>query len=305
MKRSKPVNVAASVRDRLLRLAKQSGEDFTYMLTRYALERLLARLAVSKHRDAFLLKGAMLFRVWSPTTYRPTKDLDLLGTGSSDLDRLAALFAELCEVVVDDDGVVLDPKSVRAERIKENADYEGVRVTLTARIGTAKLDLQVDIGFGDAVSPGIVDVDFPTLLGAPAPRLRAYPRETVVAEKVQAMVHLGIANSRMKDFFDVRFLARTFAFDGEALSAALAATFQRRGTPLPAEPPLALTAAFHQDPAKKAQWKAFVTKARLTEATLEAVVEELAAFVWPPLDAAREGRPLGATRAPQGPWRPR
>jgi hypothetical protein len=304
MTRAKPLNVAASVRDRLLRLAKQSGEDFSYVLTRYALERLLARLAASKHRDAFLLKGAMLFRVWSPTTHRPTKDLDLLGSGSPDLDRLASVFAEVCGVVLDDDGVVLDPKSVHAERIKEDAEYEGVRVNLTARIGTAKLDLQVDVGFGDAVSPGVVEVDYPTLLGAPAPRLRAYPRETVVAEKVQAMVHLGIANSRMKDFFDVRFLARTYAFEGAELSAAIAATFKRRGTPLPVEPPLALAPAFHQDRGKKAQWKAFVTKARLTEVTLDAVVEDLAAFVWPPLDAARDGRPFAMVWAPAGPWRP-
>jgi predicted nucleotidyltransferase component of viral defense system len=302
-RRGKPVNTAASVRDRLLKLAKQNGEDFTYVLTRYALERLLARLAASKHREAFLLKGAMLFRVWSTATHRPTKDLDLLGSGSPDLGRLAAVFVDICEAVVDDDGVVMDPKSVRAGRIKEDADYEGVRVNMVARIGTARLDLQVDVGFGDAVSPGVVEVDYPTLLGAPPPRLRAYPREAVVAEKLQAMVHLGIANSRMKDFFDVWFLARTYAFDGNLLSTAIRATFERRGTALPAEPPVAFTDLFHQDATKKAQWRAFMARSRLTNAALESVVADLAAFLEPPLAAARAAAAFDADWVPLGPWR--
>jgi predicted nucleotidyltransferase component of viral defense system len=201
-----PKNVAASVRDRLLKLAKESGEDFTYVLTRYALERLLVRLASSKYKDTFVLKGAMLFRLWSPKVHRPTKDLDLLGSGSPDRERVARVFAEIASVVVDDDGIVFDPKSVKASRIKEDAEYEGVRVNVTGRIGSARLELQIDVGFGDVVTPGTIDVDFPTLLPMTAPRLRAYPKETVVAEKLQAMVLLGIANSRMKDFFDVWFL---------------------------------------------------------------------------------------------------
>jgi hypothetical protein len=180
MKRS-PKNVAASVRDRLLQVAKASGEDFTYVLTRYALERLLVRLASSRHKNAFVLKGAMLFRVWSPKVHRPTKDLDLLGSGEPDPARAAGIFAEIASVEVDDDGIVFDPKSVKASRIREDADYEGVRVKVSARIGSARLELQVDIGFGDAVTPGPIEVDFPTLLPMTAPKLRAYPKETVVA----------------------------------------------------------------------------------------------------------------------------
>jgi predicted nucleotidyltransferase component of viral defense system len=214
--------MAASARARLMNVSKASGEDFAYVLTRYGLERFLARLAGSEHREAFTLKGAMLFRIWSPTLHRPTKDLDLLGTGAPDIARLEGVFRELCAVAMeDDDGVTFDAKSVRAARIKEDAEYEGVRVTLTGHIGTARLDLQVDVGFGDAVTPAATVVEFPTLLGAPPPKLRAYPRESVVAEKLEAMVHLGVTNSRMKDFFDVWFLSQTFAFDGTVVSAAI------------------------------------------------------------------------------------
>lgn len=199
-----PTNIAHSVRARLLKVAKERGEQFQYTLTLYAIERLLVRLAASKHGDTFVLKGAMLFRVWSSITHRATKDLDLLGSGAPDLDRLASVFAEICTVAVEDDGIQYDPASVRAARIKEDADYEGVRITLRANLGTARLELQVDVGFGDAITPAPVEIVFPTLLPMPAPRLLAYPKETVVAEKLNALVELGVANSRMKDFFDLR-----------------------------------------------------------------------------------------------------
>ncbi len=299
-----PKNVAASVRDRLLKLAKNSGEDFTYVLTRYALERLLVRLAASKHKSTFILKGAMLFRVWSPTVRRPTKDLDLLGSGEPDPARVASVFAEIASVAVEDDGIMFDPKSVKAFRIKEDAEYEGVRVNVTARIGSARLELQIDVGFGDAVTPGTVDVDFPTLLPMTAPKIRAYPKETVVAEKLQAMVFLGIANSRMKDFFDVWFLAMNFEFAGPVLARAIKATFERRKTELPKTAPLALTKDFAEDDAKVKQWKAFVSKTTLLSksTTLDEIVALIAPFVLPPLAAAREARNLEATWKPRGPW---
>ncbi len=299
-----PKNVAASVRDRLLKLAKESGEEFTYVLTRYALERLLARLASSKYKDTFVLKGAMLFRLWSPKVHRPTKDLDLLGSGSSDRERVARLFAEIASVVVDDDGIVFDPKSVKASRIKEDAEYEGVRVNVTARIGSARLELQIDVGFGDVVTPGTIDVDFPTLLPMAAPKLRAYPKETVVAEKLQAMVFLGIANSRMKDFFDVWFLAMNLEFEGPVLARAIKATFERRKTELPKAAPLALTKSFSEDDAKMKQWKAFLSKAALLPKTmtLDEVVQVIAPFVQPPLEAALKGEKFTAIWKPKGPW---
>ena len=299
-----PSNVAHSVRARLLTIAKAGGEEFNYTLTRFGLERLLARVAASAHADAFVLKGAMLFRVWSPTLHRPTKDLDLLGRGTPDLERLVRIFAEVCQVAVEDDGLAFDPKSVRAQRIKEDADYEGVRVTLRAVLGTARIELQVDIGFGDAVTPAPLEIDFPTLLPMPALRIRAYPRETVVAEKLHAMVHLGIANSRMKDFFDAWFLSQTFSFEGSMLASAIRATFDRRQTAVPEIRPLALTATFYEDDSKQRQWKAFCSRAAVTDRTLENVVTTLAPFLGPALAAAHEPTSFRTTWSPAGPWGP-
>jgi hypothetical protein len=185
-------NTAQSVRDRLLKLSKDRGEEFNFVLLRFGLERLLYRLALSRHAGEFVLKGAMLFTVWTKHPHRATKDLDLHGSGSPDLGRLAGVFRDVCTTVVDDDSLEFDAKSVSAERIKEDAEYEGVRITLTGKLGSAKLGLQVDVGFGDAITPEPKTIDFPTLLGFPAPRLRAYPRETVVAEKLQAMVYLAL-----------------------------------------------------------------------------------------------------------------
>jgi hypothetical protein len=173
----------------------------------------------------------MLFTVWAGHPHRATHDIDLLGAGPPDVERLAKIFREICDVGVEDDGVIFDARSVTATRIKEGANYEGVRVQLRGKLGSAVLNLQVDIGFGDAVTPAPVAADFPVLLDSPSPRLRIYPRETVAAEKLEAMVQLGIANSRMKDFFDMRFLAGSFEFDGALLTMAIAATFKRRGTP--------------------------------------------------------------------------
>ena len=302
MTKRPPTNVAASVKTRLLTLARANGEDFNYILTRYALERLLVRLMRSAHGDGFLLKGAMLFRAWSPRLHRPTRDLDLLGRGAPDLDRLAATFRDVAVAEVDADGVTFDAATVRAARIKEDADYEGVRVTLTGSLGSARLDLQIDIGFGDVVTPAATEIEFPTLLGPEPIRILAYPRETVVAEKVHAMVHLGIANSRMKDFFDLWFLSREFAFDGSVVSAAIRATFERRGTPIPSAPPIALTTSFSTDAGKTAQWRAFLARGLARDLALITVVDVIAEFVLPPLVAAREARPLAARWTPGGPW---
>lgn len=297
-------NVAHSVRARLLTLAKAGGEEFTYALTRFGLERLLARVAASAHADAFVLKGAMLFRVWSPTLHRPTKDLDLLGRGTPELARLAQVFADVCQTVIEDDGLVFDPKSVRVARIKEDADYEGVRVTLRAMLGTARIDLQVDIGFGDAITPAALEIDFPTMLPMPPLRLRAYPRETVVAEKLHAMAHLGMANSRMKDFFDVWFLSQNFSFEGPMLASAIRATFDRRRTPLPDTLPTALTATFYEDDSKGRQWKAFCSRAGVSDKSLAQTVTTFTPFVAPVLAAANEPAAFDQHWAACGPWKP-
>lgn len=299
-----PSNVAHSVRTRLLMVSKAAGEEFNYVLVRYALERFLERLSRSPHRDTFILKGAMLFRLWAPRTHRPTKDLDLLGRGPPDLARLAALFAEICTVAVEDDGLVFDAKTVKATRIKEDAEYEGVRITLIAALGTARLPLQVDVGFGDVVTPEPVEIEFPTLLPMTAPKLRAYRRETVVAEKLHAMIDLGIANSRMKDFFDVWFLAQNFDFEGNVLAEAIKATFGNRMTPLREAIPLALTQEFATEDAKQKQWKAFMS--RLSKTTSPMALGEIIAivsrFLLPPLDAVRTGTAFAMTWKACGPW---
>jgi predicted nucleotidyltransferase component of viral defense system len=297
-------NVAASVNERLRRLAPQRGETHQMLLIRYALERLLYRLASSKHRRHFTLKGALLFALWSGKPHRPTKDLDLLGEGSPTVERLEAVFRDVCAEPVEDDGLRFDPGSVRGERIKEDDLYDGVRLGIEARLETARVRLQVDVGFGDAVTPGVVEIAYPALLEFPAPTLRSYPRETVVAEKFQAMVALGLQNSRLKDFYDLWVLARTFEFEGVALSAALHATFRRRRTPLPVGAPKALTPEFFDDADKQTQWRAFLSRIRTESAppALDAVATALRGFLLPPVDALNAASPFERRWPPGGLW---
>jgi predicted nucleotidyltransferase component of viral defense system len=297
-------NVAASVRQRLLNLSRTTGEDFQLLLTRYAVERLLYRLAGSEYAGRFVLKGAMLFALWTGEMHRPTRDLDLLGFGDDSEAELANVFRSLCSAAVTDDGMTFAPETVRVEPIREDQEYGGRRVTFVARLGAARVDLQVDVGFGDAITPRAESVTYPTLLGMDAPRLRAYPRETVVAEKLEAMVKLGLSNSRMKDFYDVRVMAHTFPFTGSTLRDAIVATFSRRRTAIPIAPPVALTEAFAQDEAKQKQWSAFRTRNRLVEKVggLGEVVAELTAFLTPPLAAAAGGVGFGLIWKAGGPW---
>lgn len=304
MSKDKPRNLAASVRHRLTELARKQGEDFQLVLTRYVIERLLYRISRSRHRDEFVLKGAMLFRVWTNQIHRPTRDLDLLGKGSHSIEHLVQVFQSICSTLVEDDGLVFDPESVRGEQIKEDQEYEGVRVHCEARLGQPRIDLQIDIGFGDAVTPRSVEVTFPALLAFPAAVLRAYPRQTFVAEKFQAMVMLGIANSRMKDFFDLSVLAQNFDFDGPTLCKAIQATFHRRKTVLPAEPPLALTPEFGNDPTKTKQWQAFLKKGKLDArgVTLDHVCALLSSFLMPPTLAVGAGKEFEKAWPPAGPW---
>ncbi len=279
-----PRNMAASVRQRLMNISRQRGEEFQLVLTRYGLERLLYRLAQSPHAEQFVLKGAALFQLWTGQPHRSTRDLDLLGQGEPSTDRLRQLFQEVCSLTVDDDGLTFLTDAIQAEQIKEDDEYQGIRLRIEACLGSARIPLQIDIGFGDAITPGPQAVTYPTLLDFPAPQLNAYPRETVVAEKFQAMVQLGMGNSRMKDFYDVWTLARQFEFGGTALCAAIRATFQRRQTALPATTPLALTPEFSTDRTKAIQWNAFLRKARLIESppTLAEAVALLASFLMPP-----------------------
>lgn len=276
-----------SIRQRLLNHARQTGEEFQLTLDRYAVERLLYRLSVSRHRNDFLLKGAMLFRHWFEQAHRPTRDADFLGFGTPDPARIDKIVRELCQLDVDD-GLAFDLSSLTVGPIRETARYDGVRVQLRARLGTAACMVHWDVGFGDAVTPGPEDVELPTLLeDLPAPSLRSYPRETVFAEKLEAIVVLGMANSRMKDYFDLLSLIREGRMDPPHLASAVAATFERRSTPLPAALPIGLTEAFASDTTRQKQWRAFLDRSQLQAPVLDEVVAEIAAAVAPVLDAAK------------------
>jgi len=296
-------NIGARSRVRLLRLAKERGDDFQLVLLRFVHERLLYRLASSSHAGSFVLKGAALFTVWTGHPHRATRDLDLLGFGDATEAHLRTVFAEIATTKTADDGVTFDPATIETEPIRAEEEYAGVRLHLEARVATARIRLQVDIGFGDAITPEASVVEFPALLDFPAPRLRAYPRETVVAEKIEAMVKLGLANSRMKDFYDLTVLARLFEFEGAQLATAIRATFERRGTALPDGVPVALTADFASAPGKAAQWSGFKRKGAVVDAGgLEETVAEVARFVSGPLSAARTQVPLDSRWPPGGPW---
>jgi len=286
------VGLAASIHARLLNRAKARGEDFNLILTRYALERFLYRLSRVPAREAYWLKGAMLFDLWFDVPHRPTRDADFLGFGPMDTEALASTIREICGVVVHD-GMAYDSESITVEEIREEARYGGLRVRLLGLLGNARCVVQLDVGYGDAVTPGPEEAVYPTLLDdQPPPRLRVYPRAAVVAEKLEAIVSLGMANSRMKDYFDLRALAREGALDARQLGDAIAATFQRRGTDVPVEVPLGLSDEFARDAAKRAQWKAFLGKNRLEAPTLDEVVEEVRRFVAEPLALARKRKGL-------------
>ena len=266
-------NTGASVRARLLSKARADGLDFSWVLTRYALERLLYRLSVSSHRDNFLLKGALLFDLWFDVPLRPTRDIDLLGFGLAELPHLTGVFEALCQLDVDD-GIRFDGATIEAQEIRKEANYAGIRLTLLAWIDSAKCSVQVDVGYGDAVTPAPEMADYPVMLeGFAAPRLRVYPRYTVVAEKLDAIVSLGMANSRMKDYFDLWVLLNRCELDPQILQQAVNATMARRRTVVPVGLPLGLSDEFMADVQKNAQWNAFIKRNALQAPSLsEAVI---------------------------------
>lgn len=264
-------DLAASVRARLLNIAKAEQTDFNSVLVRYALERFLYRLGQSAHADHFVLKGAMLFNLWYAMPHRPTRDVDLLGVGPSDLQSIAQAFREIVNVVAQD-GIVFDAASLRVEEIRKNAGYAGARVIVSAELARARCKTQIDVGFGDAVTPGPVDAVYPVLLADfAAPRLRTYPIYTVIAEKLHAMVLLGRTNSRLKDYLDLSVLLEREALAPATLATAIAATFTRRGTALPTELPIGLSDEFASDQSRQALWAAFLKKNALPAVPLTSV----------------------------------
>jgi len=269
------MNKPASVRARLLNKAKAENLDFSLVLIRYGLERLLYRLSVSSNKDSFLLKGALLFDMWFDVPHRPTRDIDLLGFGLAEVPLVHEAFREICGIQCDD-GIVFDADTIRVTEIRKEANYSGIRVTLTGYLDGARSPVQIDIGYGDAVTPAPELANYPVMLSElPAPKIRVYPRYTVVAEKFEAIVSLGMANSRLKDYFDLWVLLKTQELDPELLQKAISATLTRRKSTMPKSTPVGLTAVFSDDPQKIKQWQAFVQKNHLQAPALSSVVELL------------------------------
>jgi len=268
-------HLAASVRTRLLSKAKEDKQDFSLVLTRYGLERLLYRLSVSSNKDNFLLQGALLFDIWFDVPLRPTRDIDLLGFGLAEVSLVYAVFEEICSIECDD-GIEFDIGSIKISEIRKEANYAGLRVTFVGKLDNARCPVQIDIGYGDAVTPAPEHADYPVMLDDfPAPKLRIYPRYTVIAEKLQAVISLGMVNTRLKDYFDLWVLLNAQELDSNVLSDAIDATLARRRTAKPTATPIGLTESFGQDPQKIKQWQAFVRKNQLQAPELNAVVEFL------------------------------
>jgi len=296
-------DIGASIRQRILNKSRNQGRPFQELLQYFAMERFLYRLAKSPYSDRFVLKGALLLTAWRAPQSRPTMDIDLEGRVNNQLDHIKEVVGTVCEVDVEPDGIAFNRASIEVSRIKEDADYEGIRVQFHATLARARIPMQIDIGFGDVITPGPTDIEYPSLLDLPAPVLRAYPKETVVAEKLEALTALGVLNSRMKDFYDLALLSRMYPFEGELLAEAIVATFHHRGTIIEAEP-IGLTRAYCDDPARAIQWRAFVRRSRFTEEVgdLARLVGEIRTFGLPVLATVAAEKPFKVRWKPGGPW---
>ena len=294
-------NIPASVRQRLLNLAKRDKRPFNELLQYYAMERFLYRLSRYDHAEHFILKGALMLRVWRSPEFRPTMDIDMLGTMSNEETKIVAQIREIMAVAIEPDGLTFDPHSIQSERITEDADYEGIRVRFRGELDSARVSMQVDIGFGDIVYPGPEEADMPTMLDSPVPRLLCYSRESCIAEKFEAMVKLGSLNSRMKDFYDIWLLSRQFDFFGARLTEAIRLTFQRRGTALPTK-----VEAFSQTfiGTKQVQWEAFWKRLQQDHVPISFhdVVSAVEEFLTPVTTSLSQGSPKHMNWPASGPW---
>ena len=306
MSQNQPTKVAASVQQKLRNKAKEQKEDVRGLQDRYARERLLYRLSQSAYCDKFVLKGAALFSAWLDKPHRATQDIDLLGLTDNSIPHVEQVFREICRLDVEEDGLEFKEDTVRGERIKEGHAYEGVRIHLDAFFAGTKsrFNLQIDIGFEDKVTPEPEVLQFPTILNFPVPSLKTYPRETVVAEKFQAMVMLGMFNTRLKDFYDLWLLSQEFQFKGDVLCQAIKTTFKWRQTPIPSKTPTALTSEFSEDSDKQKEWKGFLKKWKPTEntKTLSEIVNVLKDFLMPPTLAIAQGETFDKVWLPRGLW---
>ena len=305
MTRGKPRNMGASVRARLLQRSRETGADFQFMLRRYAAERFLYRLGESPHRERYILKGATLLALWGGAVYRPSGDLDFTGYGSPLADDVRSTIRDICAISVADDGIVFDSREIDVEPIREHGEYDSLRARFKALLDSARIPMQIDIGFGNAIQPPPIDANYSVLLDAPRPRIRVYPHEAFVAEKLHAMITLGERNSRYKDFYDLHALARHFAFEGEQLTRAVNATFERRRTAIPQALPVALTPLFYADADRAQQWRGYLDRNDLPGAPSDfgTVGERLLSFLGEPWHAMAQGAKFIASWPESGPWR--
>lgn len=293
-----------SIQARLLNYSRDHQVNHNHTLMRYGIERLMYRLSRSPHADRFVLKGAMLFVLWLADLHRPTQDLDLLSLGDFSSRALRSIFEEVCEMPVEDDGIEFSKDGIEIEEIREAEVYQGLRVKIPGRLGNIRLNVSVDVGFGDAIVPDPDKSDYPVLLDLPPPEMKTYPRETVVAEKVDAMIVLGIRNSRMKDYYDLWTLAQRFPFDASLLARAIDATLKRRGRELPSQIPPGLQDEFAANPTKQIQWKAFLRRAIPDQADLKLgeVVPAIREFLAPVLESIVPGKALRLHWMPGSGW---
>lgn len=281
-------NLPASIHQRLLNRAHETGRAFNELLQYYTIERFLYRLSISNYAEQFILKGALMLNAWGLNDMRPTRDIDLLGHTQNTIDHIVGVFQEVCRQETEPDGLMFDAKRVKGERIDDEAKYEGVRITMTAELGRTRIPIQIDIGFEDVITPGSTSFNYPTILDFPAPHLHGYPPETIIAEKFQAMTALGMANSRMKDFYDIWMLATNFEFDGKTLQCALENTFKNRNTELPGEEHIIFLNEFAE--IKAEQWVAFTRKIKTQQTVdMRQIVRLLKDFLLPVVHSSRKG----------------
>jgi predicted nucleotidyltransferase component of viral defense system len=297
-------NIAASVHQRLLNKAKESSRPFNELLQYFAIERFIYRLSRSPHADKFILKGALMLAAWYGTASRPTMDIDLLGKIDNSLEVITAAIKDACLVDVEADGLSFNDETVEAVRITEDAEYEGVRVRVHGSLGKTRVSIQVDIGFGDVIVPNPSTVSYPTILDFPAPTFKGYTMESTIAEKFQAMVKLGVLNSRMKDFYDIWVLSRTFDFKGKILAEAVVKTFENRNTLVTLDAAL-FDPSFGKDEDRNVQWKGFIRKTRLTNTpeSFEEVMAAVKLFLKPLASSIIEQSAFNSSWNAPGPWR--
>jgi hypothetical protein len=298
-------NIEASIRARLQNKAKETNRPFAEVLQYYGMERFLYRFSRSKYTDKFVLKGALLFTVWQVPERRATLDIDFLARYDNKVASIEAVMRDICNITVEPDGLIFDAKKVKGRKIKEDADYEGVRVKFMGFLERSHIPMQIDVGFGDTIYPKVEVIDYPVILDLPKPHLKGYPAESVISEKFEAMIKLGLLNSRMKDFYDIWLILRQFDFDGIKLAEALKKTFRRRKTLLPEDRPLFAEEIYDEKSDRQILWKAFLKKSNIkhTPEKLSVVAKEIEKFIIKPLGAIKKARDFHEAWEAPGPWK--